>query len=35
VNIEGKKELLRIWIGKKEGAKFWRQVVTGLRLEKL
>nr|WP_245207477.1 transposase [Rickettsia fournieri] len=26
VNIEGKKELLGIWIGKNEGSKFWMQV---------
>ncbi|WP_250310691.1 IS256 family transposase [Rickettsia endosymbiont of Oedothorax gibbosus] len=31
VNIEGKKELLGIWIGKNEGAKFWMQVVTELK----
>lgn len=31
VNMEGKKELLGIWIGKNEGAKFWMQVVTELR----
>jgi putative transposase len=28
VNMEGKKELLVIWIGKNEGSKFWMQVVT-------
>jgi putative transposase len=31
VNMEGKKELLGIWIGKNEGAKFWMQVATELR----
>ncbi len=31
VNIEGKKDLLGIWIGKNEGAKFWMQVVTELK----
>ncbi|WP_341748721.1 IS256 family transposase [Candidatus Tisiphia endosymbiont of Sialis lutaria] len=31
VNIEGKKELLGIWVGKNEGAKFWMQVVTELK----
>ncbi len=31
VNIEGKKELVGIWIGKNEGAKFWMQVVTELK----
>ena len=31
VNIEGKKELLGIWIGKNEGAKFWMQVVNELK----
>ncbi len=31
VNMEGKKELLGIWISKTEGAKFWMQVVTELR----
>ena len=31
VNMEGKKELLGIWIGKAEGAKFWMQVVTELK----
>ena len=31
VNIEGKKELLGIWISKNEGAKFWMQVVTELK----
>lgn len=31
VNIEGKKELLGIWIGKSEGSKFWMQVVTELK----
>lgn len=31
VNIDGKKELLGIWIGKTEGSKFWMQVVTELK----
>jgi putative transposase len=31
VNIEGKKELLGIWIGKNEGSKFWMQIVTELK----
>jgi putative transposase len=31
INIEGKKELLGIWIGKNEGSKFWMQVVTELK----
>jgi putative transposase len=31
VNIEGKKELLGIWVGKHEGSKFWMQVVTELK----
>ena len=31
VNMKGKKELLGIWIGKNEGAKFWMQVVTELK----
>ncbi|ASX28537.1 transposase [Rickettsia sp. MEAM1 (Bemisia tabaci)] len=31
VNMEGKKELLGIWIGKNEGCKFWMQVVTELK----
>lgn len=31
VNMDGKKELLGIWIGKNEGAKFWMQVVTELK----
>ena len=31
VNMEGKKELLGIWIGKNEGDKFWMQVVTELK----
>lgn len=31
VNMEGKKELLGIWIGKNEGSKFWMQVVTDLK----
>jgi putative transposase len=31
VNLEGKKELLGIWVGKNEGSKFWMQVVTELK----
>ena len=31
VNIEGKKEILGLWISKNEGAKFWMQVVTELK----
>lgn len=31
VNMEGKKEVLGIWVGKNEGAKFWMQVITELK----
>lgn len=31
VTMEGKKELLGIWVGKAEGSKFWLQVVTELK----
>lgn len=31
VNMQGKKELLGIWISKNEGAKFWMQIVTELK----
>lgn len=31
VNMEGKKEVLGIWVGKTEGAKFWMQVITELK----
>jgi len=31
VNMEGKKELLGIWVGKNEGAKFWMQIVNELK----
>ena len=31
VNLEGQKELLGIWVGKAEGAKFWMQIVTELK----
>ena len=31
VNMEGKKELLGVWIGKNEGAKFWMQVINELK----
>lgn len=31
VNVEGKKELLGIWLAQTEGAKFWLQVMTELK----
>jgi len=31
INMDGRKELLGIWVGKSEGSKFWLQVVTELR----
>ena len=31
VNLEGKKELLGLWLAENEGAKFWRQVLTDLK----
>lgn len=31
VNMEGKKEVLGIWVGKNEGSKFWMQIITELR----
>lgn len=31
VTMEGKKELLGIWVGRNEGSKFWMQVVTELK----
>lgn len=31
VNMEGKKELLGIWVGKNEGSKFWMSVITELK----
>ena len=31
VNMEGKKEVLGIWISRNEGAKFWMSVITELR----
>ncbi|KJW04533.1 transposase, Mutator family protein [Rickettsia argasii T170-B] len=31
INIEGKKELLGIWVSKNEGSKFWMQVVSELK----
>ena len=31
VNLEGKKELLGLWLGESEGAKFWLGVVTELK----
>ena len=31
VNMEGRKDLLGIWVGKNEGSKFWMQIVTELK----
>ncbi len=31
INMEGKKELLGLWIAKTEGAKFWLKIVTDLK----
>ena len=31
INMEGKKELLGIWLAQTEGAKFWLQVITELK----
>jgi putative transposase len=31
VNIEGNKEVLGLWAGQAEGAKFWLQVLTELK----
>ena len=31
VNLEGHKELLGLWIGEKEGSKFWLSILTELR----
>jgi len=31
INLEGKKELLGLWISKNEGAKFWLSVLTDLK----
>ena len=31
VNLEGKKELLGLWLGETEGAKFWLQCLTDLK----
>ena len=31
VNMDGKKELLGIWVGKNEGSKFWMEIVTELK----
>jgi putative transposase len=31
VNLEGKKELLGLWISENEGAKFWLNVLTELQ----
>jgi putative transposase len=31
INLEGEKELLGLWVGEQEGAKFWMNVLTELR----
>lgn len=31
INMEGKKEILGLWIGKNKGAKFWLSIVTALK----
>ncbi len=31
INMDGKKEILGMWIGKNEGAKFWLQVITEIK----
>ena len=31
VNLEGRKELLGMWVGTEEGAKFWLNIITELR----
>ena len=31
INVEGKKEILGVWVGESEGAKFWLQVFTELK----
>jgi putative transposase len=31
INLEGKKELLGLWVGENEGAKFWLSVLTELK----
>ena len=31
INLEGKKELLGLWVGEAEGAKFWLSVLTELK----
>ena len=31
VNVEGQKEVLGLWVGQAEGAKFWLQVLTELK----
>ena len=31
INMEGKKELLRMWISENEGSKFWMQVLTEIK----
>ena len=31
INMEGKKELLRMWISENEGSKFWMQILTEIQ----
>jgi len=31
INLEGKKELLGLWLGESEGAKFWLSIITELK----
>jgi transposase-like protein len=31
INLEGQKELLGLWVGENEGAKFWLSVLTELK----
>jgi transposase-like protein len=31
INLEGKKELLGLWLGESEGAKFWLEIITELK----
>ena len=33
VNMDGKKEILGIWIGENEGAKFWLSIVTEFKTD--
>lgn len=35
INVEGKKELLSLWMAKNEDAKFWLSVLTELKIEVL